>query len=195
MSNHKEMFDSDTNKLLEIIHLLLRSGSNPNAEKTAVDENTFLTKKTQQDSPTNLSHTPLHYICKVLQQRYSNSETATSYAITRLEQCTVLLKQHGAIVGPDTVLLMHDAARRNNILFLSFMMDRLGIDPNTRGRQGLTALHFAARSGHISVVQLLLALNVDTSVTDDLGLTALDAARVNQKDDVVRLLEVHSIKK
>ena len=90
---------------------------------------------------------------------------------------------------------MHDSSRRNNVGFVSFLIEKLGLDPNTRGRQGFTPLHFAARSGHVEVVRYLLnkipstcSYKVDMNIVDDLGMTALDAARINGKDIVVQLL-------
>ena len=80
----------------------------------------------------------------------------------------------------------------------TFLVETVGIDPNTIGRQGLTPLHFASRSGQVDIVQWLLAYEpragvsgskVDPSLKDDRGKTAIEAARVNNRAAVVSLLE------
>jgi ankyrin repeat protein len=64
------------------------------------------------------------------------------------------------------------------------------IHPNVQGRQGMTPLQFAARSGKTELVKYLLSLpDIDIHVQDDRGQTALDAAKVNHKQDVVAMLE------
>jgi ankyrin repeat protein len=66
----------------------------------------------------------------------------------------------------------------------------MGMNVNTRGRQGMTPLCFAARSGKTEMVEYLLQVEgIDVSIANDLGQTALVAARVNGEDDVVALLE------
>ena len=47
-----------------------------------------------------------------------------------------------------------------------------GADPNTRNRFGSTALHLAARHGHLPVVELLLAQGAEASRRDNHGNTA-----------------------
>ena len=46
-------------------------------------------------------------------------------------------------------------------------------DINKKGKQGMSALHFAARRGDIEIVQMLLKARADASQTSNLG-TALD---------------------
>lgn|GEM_PF-926252 len=52
-----------------------------------------------------------------------------------------------------------------------------GADVNTAGRNGKTALHYAAAAGHAKVVRLLLDRGADPSLRDGDGHTALDLAR------------------
>ena len=78
---------------------------------------------------------------------------------------------------------------RDNLRAITFMVESLGIDPNTRGRQGLTPLHFAARSGRVNIVRWLLSKNVNYHMLDDQGKSAMDAATVNEKLQVVELLK------
>jgi uncharacterized protein len=55
---------------------------------------------------------------------------------------------------------------------------------------GRTAVTKAAAGGHAGVLCLLLGAGADDSIADLHGVTAVQAARANGKDDCVRLLEV-----
>lgn len=67
-----------------------------------------------------------------------------------------------------------------------------GLSPNQArtdtGTTG-TALIFAAAQGHLDVVRLLVERGADIRRTNDDGASALDAARYNQRPDVVAYLE------
>jgi ankyrin repeat protein len=156
-----------------------------------------------EDSNSN----PLHLIClrlrdlyKQQQQQQQQSEETdndddnykdTTTAIDQyFQQAALLLVQHGATITFPTQLLLHDACRRNNLLFVEFLLNTLKVSVNTTNRQGMTPLMFAARSGRLECVQSLLQ-HADINVTwkDDRGKTALDSARVNHHQDIVMLLE------
>ena len=51
-----------------------------------------------------------------------------------------------------------------------------GADPNMMEYDGWTALHWAARNGHVSVCELLLECGAKTDAEDNQGLTPLDWA-------------------
>jgi ankyrin repeat protein len=73
-----------------------------------------------------------------------------------------------------------------------FLVETLHVDPNGKGRQGMTPLQFAARSGRMEILQYLLSLSsIDVQITDDRGQTALDAAQVNHHEAAVAALEAH----
>ncbi len=55
-----------------------------------------------------------------------------------------------------------------------------------------TALSFAARTGHIETVHVLLAAAADVCIVDVDGLTALDHARAAGNRDIIELLEQSS---
>jgi ankyrin repeat protein len=81
----------------------------------------------------------------------------------------------------------------------------LALDVNATNRQSMTPLQFAARSGRVEIVQYLLSLHDDNMASssssssslhslnvhhqDNAGQTALDAARKNNKEQVVKILE------
>ena len=52
-----------------------------------------------------------------------------------------------------------------------------------------TALHLAAKKGHIDVVQYLLARGVDTKIRDSSGQRALDRAKRNEHINIVKILQ------
>jgi ankyrin repeat protein len=108
-----------------------------------------------------------------------------------LKDTIVLLVETGGIsITPDSQQLLHQATRRNEIQFAQFMIEKLEIDPNLPGRQGITALQFASRSGQIAMVNYLLSLdNIQVDATDETGQTALDAARVNGKETIIQAIE------
>ena len=98
-------------------------------------------------------------------------------------------------MSDKVIQMMHTAARKGLAPAVEFWIRELQVDPNIKGRQGLTPLHFAARSGKTQVVELLFRLNdeldlgLDINQVDDRGKTALDAAIANGKGDIVELIE------
>jgi ankyrin repeat protein len=174
---------------LKIITLLLEKGSNPDVlpdQKSSSDMST----------PVLDSVSPIYLVCKALHQELvqgddDTNDDMTALKIEVLKQVASLLKSYGATSTP-CISILHDAARRGHDRIIQFLVEEMGIDPNTKGRQGLTSLHFAARSGRVNVVKLLLSFaSIDPMIVDDRGKTALDAAIVNEKDAIVDLLNAH----
>ena len=69
-------------------------------------------------------------------------------------------------------------------------------DVRLRSRVGDTALHCAAREGHLAVVELLLARGADVSAASKAGATALDHLRRHRQREweavSARLLEAQA---
>jgi hypothetical protein len=169
---------------VSLLELLLTHGAQPNATTTVHRDGHLLPDPTEQDDP------PLFQICSALRDAHRRKDDTSS-----LERAASLLYLHGAIVTPDTTLLLHDAARRGLVPMVDFMLTTLKVDVNAKGRQGMTALQFAARSGKTDMVQHLLSSSlqtVDISIADDRGQTALQAAKANNKPDIVALLEEYA---
>ncbi|KAL7533532.1 hypothetical protein ACHAXR_008234 [Thalassiosira sp. AJA248-18] len=100
------------------------------------------------------------------------------------------LLAHGAKVGSCSMDLLPSASHRGNIQSVEFLTKSVGIDPNFRGRQGMTSAILASRSGKTDIVKLLLALDsLDLSIVDDAGKSAIDYATANGKEEIVGLLE------
>lgn len=149
--------------------------------------------------------TAMYITSKILFDLNANgteSDKVSSFK-ARIKSILISLKKHGAQSSSSIVNLIHDGVRRGHLDTVEFWIEKVGIDPNTKGRQGLTLLHFASRSGKIDIVQWLLSFQgnvdagipaVDLSVVDDRGKTALDAAVANNKEDIVSLLKNASSK-
>ena len=145
------------------------------------------------------SDKPLHKLCTELATLYASSSSddiIAKGAMDAVEKVTsAFVKIGGAKPEEATMLLLHDACRRGNLRMVQFLIEVIGVDINRRGRQGLTPLHFGSRSGKTEIVEWLLSYKgvdgvaVDTTIQDDRGKTALDAARANDKADIVALLE------
>lgn len=141
--------------------------------------------------------TPMYKICNQILDFYSDSElnsTQEGY-LEHFKEITKKMKNKGASMSDKVIQMMHTAARKGLAPAVEFWIRDLQVDPNIKGRQGLTPLHFAARSGKSQVVELLFRLNdeldlgLDINQVDDRGKTALDAAIANGKDDIVDLIE------
>mmetsp|Transcript_12394 Transcript_12394/g.23230 ORF Transcript_12394/g.23230 Transcript_12394/m.23230 type:complete len:404 (+) Transcript_12394:74-1285(+) len=176
--------------LFKIITLLLEKGANPNA---IPDKELSLSKSSTTQMLESLS--PIYVVCKALDRELVQYDDTDDYLaeqkIDALKNIASLLKSCGATITP-CLSILHDAARRGHEGIIEYFVKVLGIDPNTKGRQGLSPLHFAARSGKVNVVKLLLSFeSIDPMIVDDRGKTPLDAAMANEKDVIVDLLNAH----
>ena len=186
--------NEDTGKEMQVqlLEILLKHGAKPDATLTANREGHLLPQGNENTDP------PLYQVCLALKDAYNTttttrsttSEETKSIQTTTLERAAQVLFDHGAIPGEATQFLLHDAARRGYINFFDFLVSCLQININTPGHQGMTPLHFCARSGKMSMVQHILTKypQVNYMAKDDRGQTALDAAKANEKDDIVALL-------
>ena len=184
---------SSQGKLADMIEVLLKAGADARAEPKR--------RAKRGDDPSMLltndgSDTPLHRLCVELAPLYASSsdDIIAKGAIDAVEKvAAAFVTVGGAEPKEATTLLLHDACRRGNLSQVQFLIESIGVNPNHRGRQGLTPLHFGARSGRTEIVEWLLSYKgaevVDANILDDRGKTALDAARANDKADIVSLLE------
>jgi len=132
----------------------------------------------------------LHKCCLLLKTRLQKNKDDDTI-LYHLKRVTKLLYDSSFTTKEEKeeiYYLLNDSARRGNIQLLQYMMDTLQIDPNTQARQGLTALHMAARCGKMTIIQYLLTLEVDVDVTCNQSKTAMDYAKANQRDEILKLL-------
>lgn len=97
--------------------------------------------------------------------------------------------------GFGTPLYLAAVDSREDVVAL--LLDR-GVDINERmndttsGLKGLTLLSYAARFNDFEMARLALDRGVDVSLRCDPGGTALEIAREQQNNDIVKLIEQHS---
>ena len=195
--------------IYEIFHCLQIDGGD---DKPA-DLNLSLVSKLQQIlkillsdayklDPNNVDRdgdTPIHVVCEKIYDVFSNHlssiDSIPSNVVEPLEEVVIILLQSGAEVSKKTIFLLHDASRRENVPMIKFLIQKVKIDVDFIGRQGLTPLHFAARSGRLEALNCLIDLGANVNVFDDRGKTPLDAAIVNKKTEIISILEAIMDKK
>lgn len=64
-----------------------------------------------------------------------------------------------------------------------------GADPNTKGKHGRTAIHYATENGSLETVQLLLKHGANPNVKDDEGRTAFNIAAAKNFDKILAFLQ------
>jgi len=65
---------------------------------------------------------------------------------------------------------LHTAIWRGNIHVVGYLLDH-GSDPNIKTNEGWTAMHYAYRSGHDKVIELLKIRGVSMTAKDNMGRT------------------------
>jgi ankyrin repeat protein len=83
---------------------------------------------------------------------------------------------------------LHVAAVRGDIDEIRALI-HAGADVNAPGDLGNTALHEAAGQGHVEAIKLLLANGASTKAKNEFGQTPLDIAKLEQQEDVLKLLQ------
>ncbi|KAL7486259.1 hypothetical protein ACHAW6_011856 [Cyclotella cf. meneghiniana] len=160
--------------VVKIIHILLEAESN--FDNTPAHDDTQSTKN--QCLETVIS--------------FASSATPTTFQDTLpfLTEIAQEFLSHNAQVNNETQMLLPSYAHRGKLEMIQFLINVLGIDPNFRGRQGMTALHFAARGGKSEIVRWMLdnCPTLDANVLDGTGQKAVDYARANGKENIVELL-------
>jgi ankyrin repeat protein/truncated hemoglobin YjbI len=102
-----------------------------------------------------------------------------------------LLLAHGATVPPALLPRACRADVGRNALHRVTVLLGYGADVNGRGREGLTALHYAVRGGELPVIRCLLDHGADVAARDPDGLTPLlHLARTRAALDHVAVLEL-----
>ena len=130
---------------IPMIKFLLKKGADPNC---LVVENSSGAIEDVEKEPA------LHKLVCTLRDIYRKIQMNDQVEdrIEMLSNVIDLLITSGANIPLDTILLLHQAARLNECVFATFLLEKMHIDPNTNGRQGMTPLHFAARSGKLEML-------------------------------------------
>jgi hypothetical protein len=137
-SSDNDDVNTQTAALQDIVNVLLQAGAS--TEAPAPDEPTPLlqlwTEIQKHTSTTTES---------------SSASTSSDWKVQFLENIMLAVVKHCSI-PPDGWQVLHNAARRGQVSHLRFLVERLGLDPNCIGRQGMRALQFAARSGQVNAL-------------------------------------------
>jgi ankyrin repeat protein len=143
-SSSNESFNDSEAMLLSMLKVLLNSSADPNCALF----------NARRDVSVDPMDPVLHSVVCTLRAFYKRTEPTddVNHAISTLTEVIHCLFKAGATVPPNTILLLHQAARFNECRLASLLIDTLHIDPNTRGRQGMTPLQFAARSGQKEMI-------------------------------------------
>ncbi|XP_045668925.1 ankyrin repeat domain-containing protein 16 [Ursus americanus] len=109
-----------------------------------------------------------------------------------IDVARLLLEQHKACWAARDALgaqAIHRAAVTGQDEALRFLVSELGADVDARAAPSLLApLHFAAKEGHVSTVQVLLSLGADINSKDERNRSALHLACAGQHTACVELL-------
>jgi ankyrin repeat protein len=178
MSSEVENIDmNQLETLSKVILTLLQHDADPNV----------IPDKNVADTALRDNLSPLYIVCDALSTLHSSTKIRR-----HLKSIALSLVKSGAILSSSIQHMMHDSARRGHLSNVIFWVEKLAIDPNSKGRQGLTPMHFASRSGRVEIVEWLLSIDgkqkVDCRIIDGRGKTALDAARSNNNEDIIKLI-------
>jgi hypothetical protein len=88
-------------------------------------------------------------------------------------------KINAAGIDPDergdlTCSASHDAAEHGCYRIMKRWLNPDGLDPNVQSRHDIKPLHYAASSGHLAVVRLLLQYGANPNMQDKDGESAFD---------------------
>ena len=192
--------------LIRSLKILSQEGMDSN-----VDASTLLVEKNgddnhiqddQNDEPSIFTR-----LCREIQDAYYEDSAVCSSEENDME-IRILIEVYRLLVpfqgkwtemttaDKDKIVRMfHTACRKNNLGLARFFVEVVRLEPNVQGQGGMTALHFAARSGCVEMVQFLLqTCKVDGTTTNTMGKTPLDMAMVNQKQDVTAVLKKYMTK-
>ncbi|XP_036121781.1 ankyrin repeat domain-containing protein 16 isoform X3 [Molossus molossus] len=107
----------------------------------------------------------------------------------------LLLEKHKACISAEDSLgaqALHRAAVTGQNEAIRFLVSELGIDVDVRATSThLTALHYAAKEGHVSTVQTLISLGADINSKDERNRSALHLACAGQHMACIQFL-LHS---
>lgn len=190
----------------EMVQTLLAGKADPNLQNKDPEQDPDFTSKTLEAREWH--RTPLHFaatesaeICEMLLDHNADPNIldgqyyqALHLAIEEDQEDVIdVLLARGADVntGNSTIGLtsspLIDAAFRNN-LALARKLIAARADLNRTGKQGMTALHMAARGKHTAMASLLLASGADPAKETSFGKNAAELAEANKAEDLAAMI-------
>jgi len=107
-----------------------------------------------------------------------------------LEIVKVLIAEGANINAVDVegcTALMYTASGGHFPKIIKYLIEK-GAKINARDKKGNTALHFAAMRGNADAASALLKRNADVTIKNNEGKSALDLAKENKFDAIVKLI-------
>ena len=95
-------------------------------------------------------------------------------------------KMSRTLNGPMMMPLDEAAAAGNH--FIAQLLLDMGANPNSRDRDGWSAIHWAAEEGHLGVVRLLLEAGANVDAVSSYGTSAMHCAANGGHANIVKLL-------
>lgn len=188
----------DTSALMEVIVLgdldaartLLDNGANPDGDEQFPDSRPLFLAAHQ--GATDLVRLLLDYNAD-LETEDRMGLTALHWASRedRLETVQFLLSRGAEIdkSGLDEATPLYSAVSRGALQMTQLLLEG-NADINARdGNFGQTALILAAKYSHVDILRVLLARGAEVYLRDYEGISALDWAKRNHRDDIVAILE------
>ncbi|KAM7155655.1 ankyrin repeat domain-containing protein 16 isoform 1-T1 [Molossus nigricans] len=154
-----------------------------------------------------ICRTPLHTAAKKMEQRlvpggkkhFIDAPESSNSHLSSLSNAWLFRGSKGAsseacISAEDSLgaQALHRAAVTGQNEAIRFLVSELGIDVDVRATSThLTALHYAAKEGHVSTVQTLISLGADINSKDERNRSALHLACAGQHMACIQFL-LHS---
>ncbi|XP_053377890.1 ankyrin repeat domain-containing protein 16-like isoform X2 [Mercenaria mercenaria] len=115
--------------------------------------------------------------------------------IQDIDTAKLLISKHKADVTVEDNLgrqAIHVASQTGAFKSIQYLVKVCKVDPSvTCSGNGASALHIAAKEGHVSVLRMLLDFGIDSNITDAKERTALHIAAGAQHADCVCVLLQH----
>jgi ankyrin repeat protein len=145
MSDRKSEEQDSPDTLLDVLGILLKYNADTNVTPSSSSQASAAALMT---GDAEIREAPLHEVVVAVRDCMRQSKRCAP-----LEKAVdLLVNPGGALIPPSTADLLHQAARRNEVPFARFLIERLRLDPNVTTRQAMTPLHFAARSGQLEML-------------------------------------------
>lgn len=109
-------------------------------------------------------------------------------ALVLLAGCDDSTKNPTEAMGYDGLAPLHRAAISGDTAELERLLSIEYADPNLRDIAGVTALHYAARAGHVNAARVLVSYGAIPSTATSTGWTPIDLAMRERHVDVVHFL-------
>lgn len=93
----------------------------------------------------------------------------------------------------DLSTTLQAAATAQNKDLVEYYIQK-GVDPKNIDLSGNTVLLDAVSTWNIDIIKIILKTDVDININNENGFTALDLAKLRDKDDIVKLLKQHGAK-